>query len=274
MRAVAAVIVKRQSVGKWWGRSASEVCLRPYQFRCWDVSSPSIFQVRSVSADIETFRQALSIAEMALDPERGISPRSQSGRDPLPSPVGRSRSRLGAGPGAVRHGRRAVFLQQYRLTRRSGIMDNVALDVIIGLVFIYLLFSILLTSFSELVFNNFLGLRGKNLDVALKSAFGASASRLIGGDSSADGLVKDFFQNGLVSSLFMNGRTPSELPPDLFAKAYLAVLGNFSGPTDRPSTPAEFLNKLRKNTALSNHQKIVGVLDPLLAGSETSWGGL
>ncbi|MEF8721534.1 MAG: cell wall hydrolase [Candidatus Accumulibacter delftensis] len=74
MRAVAAVIVKRQSVGKWWGRSASEVCLRPYQFRCWDVSSPSIFQVRSVSADIETFRQALSIAEMALDPERGISP--------------------------------------------------------------------------------------------------------------------------------------------------------------------------------------------------------
>jgi uncharacterized protein (TIGR02594 family) len=166
-----------------------------------------------------------------------------------------------------------VFLQQYRLTRRSGIMDNVALDVIIGLVFIYLLFSILLTSFSELVFNNFLGLRGKNLDVALKSAFGASASRLIGGDSSADGLVKDFFQNGLVSSLFMNGRTPSELPPDLFAKAYLAVLGNFSGPTDRPSTPAEFLNKLRKNTALSNHQKIVGVLDPLLAGSETSWEG-
>lgn len=148
-------------------------------------------------------------------------------------------------------------------------MDNVALDVVIGLVFIYLLFSILLTSFSELVINNFLGLRGKNLDVAVKSAFGASG----GSDTTADGLVEDFFHNGLVFSLFEDGRKPSELPPDLFSKAYLAVLGKFSGPADRPSTPAEFLSKLRQNTNLPNHDKIVGALDPLLSGTEASWEG-
>lgn len=148
-------------------------------------------------------------------------------------------------------------------------MDNVALDVIIGLVFIYLLFSILLTSFCELVINNFLGLRGKNLDVAVKSAFGASG----GSDTTADGLVDDFFHNGLVFSLFEDGRKPSELPPDLFSKAYLAVLGKFSGPADRPRTPAEFLSKLRQDINLPNHDKIVGALDPLLSGTEASWEG-
>ena len=148
-------------------------------------------------------------------------------------------------------------------------MDNTVLDVIIGLVFIYLLFSILLTSLSELIFNTLFGLRGNNLEFAVKSAFGAAKP----GDKSTDQQTKAFFEHGLIASLIQNDRKPSELPNDLFAKAYLGVLGDFTGPTTRPATPGEFLNqlKLRSESNLPNKNKIVASLDPLLAGAETSW---
>lgn len=79
MRAVAAVIAKRSNFGKWWGRSATEVCLRPYQFRCWDVSSPEIDRLRSISVDNEAFKLASSIAETALNPDLGINPDHSKG---------------------------------------------------------------------------------------------------------------------------------------------------------------------------------------------------
>ncbi|NMG32503.1 TIGR02594 family protein [Aromatoleum evansii] len=146
-------------------------------------------------------------------------------------------------------------------------MDNVALDVIIGLVFIYLLFSILLTSLAELVYNHGLGLRGKNLKVAIKSAFGAVDGR----DKTADSLVDRFFAHGLIASLYEGKRVPSEIPADMFSKAFLAVLGDYSGPADRPATPAELLNKLKRDNNLPNRERLVGVLDQLLPGTETSW---
>lgn len=146
-------------------------------------------------------------------------------------------------------------------------MDNVALDVIIGLVFIYLLFSILLTSLAELMFNHLLKLRGKNLEVAIKSAFGADGVS----DKTADALVQKFFAHGLIASLREDERVPSEIPADMFSKTFLAVLGDYSGPADRPSTPAELLNKLKRNSNLPNRERLVGVLDQLLPGAETSW---
>jgi len=66
MRAVAAVILNRRTHGKWWGRTAADVCLRPYQFRCWDASSPTIQQMRSGSPESPTLTEARSIAEEAL----------------------------------------------------------------------------------------------------------------------------------------------------------------------------------------------------------------
>lgn len=146
-------------------------------------------------------------------------------------------------------------------------MDNVALDVIIGLVFIYLLFSILLTSLSEMLFNHGMGLRGKNLNVAIKSAFGAADGR----DHAADELVERFYAHGLIASLHEGTRTPSEIPADMFSKAFLAVLGNYSGPADRPATPAELVNKLDRDSHLPNRERVVGVLKQLLPGAETSW---
>lgn len=151
-------------------------------------------------------------------------------------------------------------------------MDNVALDVIIGLVFIYLLFSILLTSLAELLFNHGFGMRGSNLKVAIKSAFGAADGR----DKTADALVEKFFAHGLITSLVTNNlfglrRNPSEIPADMFSKTFLSVLGDYSGPADRPATPAELVNKLKRDSNLPNRERLVGVLDQLLPGAETSW---
>lgn len=79
MRAVAAVIATRRRFGKWWGRSATEVCLRSYQFKCWDVSSPAIDRLRSIGVDNESFRLASSLAKKALDPACGITPDRSKG---------------------------------------------------------------------------------------------------------------------------------------------------------------------------------------------------
>lgn len=79
MRAVAAVIATRHRFGKWWGRSATEVCLRPYQFKCWDVSSPAIDRLLSIGADNESFRLASSLAKKALDRACGITPDRSKG---------------------------------------------------------------------------------------------------------------------------------------------------------------------------------------------------
>lgn len=72
MRAVAAVILNRRAHGKWMGGTALEVCLRPYQFRCWDVSSPAIHRMRAPPPDDPALKLAREIAGKAL--ARGIVP--------------------------------------------------------------------------------------------------------------------------------------------------------------------------------------------------------
>ncbi|MCI0430001.1 MAG: cell wall hydrolase [Rhodospirillales bacterium] len=46
--AVAHVILNRARAGDWWGRGISEVCLKRWQFYCWnpgDPNRPRLFQV-------------------------------------------------------------------------------------------------------------------------------------------------------------------------------------------------------------------------------------
>jgi|APEBP8051072210_1049370.scaffolds.fasta_scaffold01175_4 Cell Wall Hydrolase. len=66
MRAVAKVILNRRTFGKWWGKSATEVCLRPYQFRCWDPSSRAIHRMRDLALDDPALLKARKLAETAL----------------------------------------------------------------------------------------------------------------------------------------------------------------------------------------------------------------
>lgn len=69
--AVAAVIINRvrrarQRGGYWWGTTAEEVCLRPWQFSCWNESDPNLEKIRSVGKDNKNFQSCLRIARRAL----------------------------------------------------------------------------------------------------------------------------------------------------------------------------------------------------------------
>ena len=41
MRAVAHVIANRATKGGWWGDTLWSVCLKPWQFSCWNLSDPN-----------------------------------------------------------------------------------------------------------------------------------------------------------------------------------------------------------------------------------------
>lgn len=149
-------------------------------------------------------------------------------------------------------------------------MNSIALDVVIGLVLIYLLFSVLLTTIIEYVFNNLGELRSKNLELSVATAFGAIGSK----DASVKKMVDAFYNHGLIFALFEDQRKPSAIPNDLFSKAYLATLGGFKGTLDRPSTPAEFLSQLRDPARdIENKDRLLQTLEQLVIGHETSWEG-
>lgn len=81
IEAVASVIMNRvrhaQRVGKyWWGTTIREVCLKPYQFSCWDAGDPNrpVLQ-RDLSGDI-VFGICRRIAERAI---KGLLPDATNG---------------------------------------------------------------------------------------------------------------------------------------------------------------------------------------------------
>lgn len=51
MRAVGAVVLNRRNFGKWMGKSVIEVCLKPYQFPCWDPGSVRNVMIRAERID-------------------------------------------------------------------------------------------------------------------------------------------------------------------------------------------------------------------------------
>lgn len=66
MQAVANVIANRAARPGWWGRSISEVCLRPWQFSCWLPNDPNREKLRRVTEKDAAFGQAMEIAAKAL----------------------------------------------------------------------------------------------------------------------------------------------------------------------------------------------------------------
>ncbi|MBX3454830.1 cell wall hydrolase [Ferrovibrio sp.] len=78
MAAVAAVIVNRARRPGWWGRDIVEVCLRPWQFSCWNAGDPNRDKLLRVGAIDNSFAAALRIARLALagalpDPTHGAT---------------------------------------------------------------------------------------------------------------------------------------------------------------------------------------------------------
>jgi spore germination cell wall hydrolase CwlJ-like protein len=66
MEAVACVILNRARHPRWWGGSIVEVCLKPWQFSCWNAGDPNRPKLLSVTGADPAFTAALAIADRAV----------------------------------------------------------------------------------------------------------------------------------------------------------------------------------------------------------------
>jgi len=71
MEAVASAVLNRVKVaqrrgGYWWGNTVTEVCLKEYQFSCWNANDPNRPLLDLVDASDSVFRVALDIAQDAV----------------------------------------------------------------------------------------------------------------------------------------------------------------------------------------------------------------
>lgn len=66
MSAVASVIMNRVQHPAWWGHNAPDVCLKPWQFSCWNAADPNRAKLLAVTDEDPQYVTALSIAKQAL----------------------------------------------------------------------------------------------------------------------------------------------------------------------------------------------------------------
>ena len=96
---------------------------------------------------------------------------------------------------------------------------SAVLDAVVGLVFVYLLLSIICTAANEMVASLF-ALRARNLAMGIASLL-------------ADNRIKDldelFYDHPLIKSLYRGKRKPSHIPDHTFALAFLDGIAPFEG---------------------------------------------
>jgi len=90
------------------------------------------------------------------------------------------------------------------------------LDVVIGIVFIYLLLSLICSALNELVSGIF-SMRAKNLEQGIRNLLN---------DPEFTGYAKDFYNHPLIKSLERKGKTPSYVPSRTFALVLMDVVGS------------------------------------------------
>ncbi|MBC8157732.1 MAG: cell wall hydrolase, partial [Alphaproteobacteria bacterium] len=61
--AVAHVIKNRAKHPKWWGKTIMEVCLKPWQFSCWNKKDPNREKMDAVTTNDPTFKLCLSVCK-------------------------------------------------------------------------------------------------------------------------------------------------------------------------------------------------------------------
>ena len=66
LQAVASVIMNRANHGGWWGSTPRDVCLKPYQFSCWNENDPNREVILGVDEDYDLFATCVAIAERAI----------------------------------------------------------------------------------------------------------------------------------------------------------------------------------------------------------------
>lgn len=65
MVAVANVIMNRANNPKWWGNGVKDVCLKPYQFSCWNHNDPNFKLITDPLLRCNTYTTAIDIARLA-----------------------------------------------------------------------------------------------------------------------------------------------------------------------------------------------------------------
>jgi N-acetylmuramoyl-L-alanine amidase len=85
--AVAWVVKNRARIGGWWGSDIKEVCLKPYQFSCWNPSDPNQAIIMRIVNSNHIFKRCLAIATDVLagtiaDPTNGANHYHESGIKP------------------------------------------------------------------------------------------------------------------------------------------------------------------------------------------------
>lgn len=64
--AVASVIINRAESGGWFGDSIKKVCLKPWQFSCWNQNDPNREEIQNVDETNRLFCECLMIADLAV----------------------------------------------------------------------------------------------------------------------------------------------------------------------------------------------------------------
>ena len=67
MQAVANVIMNRVNAGKWYGRTVSEVVLKPYAFSCWNENDANYNIIRNINDNNGYFGVAKTLATAAYN---------------------------------------------------------------------------------------------------------------------------------------------------------------------------------------------------------------
>ncbi|MBL0741981.1 hypothetical protein [Chryseolinea lacunae] len=131
---------------------------------------------------------------------------------------------------------------------------SVALDVVIGLVFVYLLYSLLATILQEILATNIIRLRAKVLEKAIKRMLDDTGSVR----QTKELLSTAFYQTPLIKYLGpTNGKTPAYIAARNFSKALLDIL---KGPGTKPGE--DFRGRidasLNSGITVSQDSKITG----------------
>ncbi|MFV0626348.1 MAG: cell wall hydrolase [Alphaproteobacteria bacterium] len=72
-KAIACVILNRVRLAKqnkkyvWWGSTIKEVCIKPWQFSCWNENDPNSKKIKAIKESDPTFRDCLIVAENAVN---------------------------------------------------------------------------------------------------------------------------------------------------------------------------------------------------------------
>lgn len=147
-------------------------------------------------------------------------------------------------------------------------MDNVIIDVVIGLLLVYLVLALMVTKLQETIFGQWLTARQRTLHDMLDEALGRD-----------EGLKARLLANPAIAGLYqgekaargLRDKGPSAIPSELFARALLVEVyddGAHHHPSQQFASPRLFMLHM---APLQNPAPIWGTLRTLAPGNEARW---